>query len=325
MSPSCYTKHTMSIQTIILAAGKGSRMKSALSKVLHPLAGIPILHHVYHSIVPFSDYCTIVVGHQHDQIKASCQSLTPNPTFALQALQLGTGHAVQEALASHTTNATHTLILAGDCPLIQTTTLEQLLATHTQENASVTLLTAVMANPTGYGRILCNEAGHVLAIREQKDCSAAEAAVTEINSGTYLFKTDDLTRYINTLATNNNQGEYYLTDMIEILKENNKPIRKYTMPTATESIGINSRQDLAAATTAYYKRNAITHMNQGVTIVDPASTFIDHSVTIGSDSIIHPFTVIQGTSQIGAQCTIGPFAQIQNQTIPQGTTVTRNS
>tara|TARA_B100000427_G_scaffold242924_1_gene205873 strand:- start:7691 stop:8668 length:978 start_codon:yes stop_codon:yes gene_type:complete len=302
------------INVIILAAGKGTRMKSDTLKVLHHVAGKPILSYVLDAVQSCAKNRYVVIGHQADAVRSTFSD--PSLTFVEQTEQLGTGHAVQQVMPYLTkSSAENTLILAGDCPLIQPSTLTSLLQTHQDTQASATVLTTHMKDPYGYGRILRSENNQLLGIREQKDCNSQQATITEINSGIYIFNTALLQNYISTLQSNNNQKEYYLTDIIHILNDNDKLVSAMITDDPNEIIGVNTRQDLAKINAIIYDKINHHLMTQGVTIVDPKSTFIDASVTIGHDSIIHPFSILTGTTSIGNHCIIGPYVNLNNEII----------
>ena len=309
----------LSLNTIILAAGKGSRMKSNKLKVLHQVVDKPIISHVIESVETISNSIFLVIGHQSDSLK--CQLKNKSLHYVIQEQQLGTGHAVQQVIPHlKQQQNTYTLILAGDCPLIEEKTLKNLIKKHTNSNSSATILSAHKNDPTGYGRLLRNNKNEVKGIKEHKDCSDEEKKITEINSGIYIFKTKDLLLYIDKLQTNNQQAEYYLTDIIHILEENNHSIDAYKIDNADEILGINTRQDLAITNNIMYQKINKRHQSNGVTIISPIHTFIDPNVTIGQDTIIYPFTIIKGNSQIGSNCIIHSFSYIENKTIDNNQT-----
>tara|TARA_B100000427_G_scaffold95777_1_gene78897 strand:- start:8268 stop:9029 length:762 start_codon:yes stop_codon:yes gene_type:complete len=239
---------------IILAAGKGTRMKSDVLKVLHHVAGKPMLAYVLNAVQSCAPNIYVVVGHQSDNVRSI---FTNNSlTFVEQTEQLGTGHAVQQVIPYlQNSAAEHTLILAGDCPLIQKSTLESLLDTHCQTKAAATILTTHMTDPFGYGRILRSEHNHISGIKEQKDCSDDQAKITEINSGIYVFNTSLLLNYISQLQSNNTQKEYYLTDIIHILTDNGHTISGMITDDSNEIIGINTPTDLAKVNDILLSKN----------------------------------------------------------------------
>jgi len=302
----------MKNSAIILAAGKGTRMNSERLKVAHEIAGKPILHYVIEATqqIPVTEV-VLVVGHQAEALK----NMTPYPhiQYVHQNQQLGTGHAVIQAAPLYEKKADETVfVLAGDCPLISPDTLEQLQEIHLESNAAATILTTKMANPASYGRILRGKMGTITGIKEAKDCTETELKINEINTGVYCFHSKHLFEALSKITTHNKQNEYYLTDVIHILKNEGQGIAGYCTPDPNEAIGINTRHDLAEINQIIYQRNNKNLMTQGITIIDPNSTYIDSTVEIGNDSIIYPFTMITGHSKIGGSCSIGPHAYIHN-------------
>ncbi len=312
----------MSLKAIILAAGKGTRMKSDTLKVLHLVAGKPILTYVVETVEKLGvDETIVVVGHQADQVKNTLQK--DHISFVLQEEQLGTGHAVMQ-VASHLRDGEDSalVVLAGDCPLIELETLQNLLAIHNESNASATILTAKLKEPANYGRIVRGKMGTVVAIREAKDCSTAELKIKEINTGIYIFQKNLLFESLKKINTNNQQKEYYLTDVIHILKEEGESVAAYCTDNSDQVIGINTRMDLSKTNKIIYQRNNDYFLHDGVTIIDPDTTFIDSTVQIGLDTIVYPFTVIQENTVIGNDCKIGPNVFIRNGNIETGSMVT---
>jgi bifunctional UDP-N-acetylglucosamine pyrophosphorylase/glucosamine-1-phosphate N-acetyltransferase len=302
----------MGLKAVILAAGKGTRMKSDVLKVAHGVAGKPIVSYVVETVseLDVSDIF-LVVGHQAELLKSAISH--PKVTYVLQEEQLGTGHAVMQ-VADHLDLYADdiVIVLAGDCPLIEDATLRNLIAIHGESNAAATILTTNMECPGTYGRILRGKMGTVLGIREAKDCSPDELQIKEVNTGVYVFQVQDLFKSLNQVTTNNAQREYYLTDVIQILKKNGQPIAAYRTERSDHAIGVNTRMDLAAINKILYRNNNLYFMQEGVTIVDPDSTFIDSTVCIGHDTIIQPFSVIQGNTHIGSRCVIGPHVFIKD-------------
>ncbi len=302
----------MALKAVILAAGKGTRMKSDVLKVAHSVAGKPIVSYVVDTVsaMDVTDIF-LVVGHQAELLKTAVQD--EKITYVLQEEQLGTGHAAKQVAPYLDVKSPDTiLVLAGDCPLIEESTLRNLIAVHTESNAAVTILTTVMTEPGGYGRILRGKMGTVLGIREAKDCSPEELQVTEVNTGVYVFQVPDLFESLEDVTTNNAQKEYYLTDVIQILKKKRRAVSAYCTPRSDHAIGVNTRMDLAAINKILYQNNNLYFMQEGVTVVDPDTTFIDSTVTIGHDTIIHPFSVIQGNTKIGTGCVVGPHVYIRD-------------
>ena len=230
---------------IILAAGKGTRFQSETPKVLHPLHNKPMLHHVIHAVKKskINPIC-LVVGYQHQQVKSSCKSFSVS--YALQKEQLGTGHAVLCGLNTlQSFNTQHCVVLAGDCPLIQPETLQKLMHEHASTKACATVLTATLPDAGSYGRIIRNQSNQIIAIREAKDCTDSEKQIQEFNSGIYCFNIESLTKTIQKITTHNAQNEYYLTDVIESLKTQNKTVSDICISNAMEVSGANTPDELA--------------------------------------------------------------------------------
>ncbi|KAF1295221.1 UDP-N-acetylglucosamine diphosphorylase/glucosamine-1-phosphate N-acetyltransferase [Enterococcus sp. JM4C] len=298
---------------IILAAGKGTRMKSKLYKVLHPVAGKPMVEHIINRVVETQPTEIItIVGHGAEMVK---EQLGERSQYALQAEQLGTGHAVLQAEPFLKGKKGTTLVISGDTPLLTTETLNNLFEYHQGKKASATILTAHAEDPTGYGRILRDHVGIVKKIVEQKDASIEEARVQEINTGTYCFDNEALFEALSKVGTNNVQGEYYLTDIIEILKNQGQTVAAYQTESFEESLGVNDRVALANANKSMRERINTMHMMNGVSFIDPASTYIDEGVKIGADTIIEAGVHIKGTTVIGEDCFIGANSQIVDSTI----------
>ena len=298
---------------IILAAGKGTRMKSKLYKVLHPVCGKPMVEHIINRVEETnpSEIVTIV-GHGADKVKAQ---LGDRSQYALQAEQLGTGHAVIQAAEFLKGKKGTTLVISGDTPLLTTETLDNLFEYHQGKGASATILTAHAEDPTGYGRILRDHVGIVDRIVEQKDATPEEAQVKEINTGTYCFDNELLFDALENLNTDNAQGEYYLTDIIEILKSNGKNVAAYQTQDFNESLGVNDRVALAEANRLMRERINRQHMMNGVTFVDPQSTYIDAGIQIGAETVIEPGVYLKGQTVIGENCLITSQSQIEDSVI----------
>jgi len=306
----------MKLMTIVLAAGQGKRMKSKQYKVLHPVCGKPMVGHVIDTVKKAnSEQIVVVVGHGAEQVMAY---IGDQAQFVKQEQQLGTGHAVQqaEALLGHEDGTT--IVICGDTPLVQSSTIEEMLKLHEQSGAGATILTATFPNPTGYGRIIRNNDGFVERIVEQKDCTPEEAAVQEINTGTYCFDNKKLFAALRQINNNNAQGEYYLTDVIGILKSAGEVVQGYNTPDLAEAIGVNDRVALAEAEGLMRARINRQHLINGVSLIDPASTYIEAGVTIGADTVIYPGVVLKGETTIGEDCVIGPQSEISNSTIASG-------
>ena len=293
---------------IILAAGKGTRMKSKLYKVLHPVAGKPMVEHILDQVEQTEPTEIVtIVGHGAEMIKSH---LGERSQYALQAEQLGTGHAVMQAQELLGGKQGTTLVITGDTPLLTAETLKNLFDYHQGKNASATILTAHAEDPTGYGRIIRDHVGIVERIVEQKDASEEEARVQEINTGTFCFDNESLFEALAKTDTNNTQGEYYLTDIIEILKKEGKAVAAYQMADFDEALGVNDRVALSTANKIMHRRLNEMHMRNGVTFIDPDTTYIDEGVVIGSDTVIEAGVTIKGKTVIGEDCLIGAHSEI---------------
>lgn len=304
---------------IILAAGKGTRMKSKLHKVLHQVCGKTMVEHVLTQLQA-ADIQNIVtvVGYGADTVK---DALGDQVRYALQKQQLGTGHAVMQTEDLLGELAGQTLVVSGDTPLFTAATFNYLFQYHEQHHAAVTILTSKAPDPTGYGRIVRNEIGIVERIVEQKDASVEEQAIHEINTGVYCFDNQKLFAALKRLTNDNAQEEYYLTDVIGILKEEGEIVTAYQMEDFDESMGVNDRSALAKATKIMQKRINTQLMKDGVTLVDPETAYIDADVQIGQDTVIEGNVVIKGRTTIGADCLIGAGSRIEDSTLHDDVTI----
>lgn len=304
---------------IILAAGKGTRMKSKLHKVLHQVCGKTMVEHVLTQLQA-ADIQNIVtvVGYGADTVK---DALGDQVRYALQKQQLGTGHAVMQTEDLLGELAGQTLVVSGDTPLFTAATFNHLFQYHEQRHAAVTILTSKAPDPTGYGRIVRNEIGIVERIVEQKDASVEEQAIHEINTGVYCFDNQKLFAALKRLTNDNAQGEYYLTDVIGILKEEGEIVTAYQMEDFDESMGVNDRSALAKATKIMQKRINTQLMKDGVTLVDPETAYIDTDVQIGQDTVIEGSVVIKGRTTIGADCLIGAGSRIEDSILHDDVTI----
>lgn len=304
---------------IILAAGKGTRMKSKLYKVLHPVCGKPMVEHIMNRVTETAPNEIItVVGHGAELVK---KQLGDRSEYALQAEQLGTGHAVLQAEPFLKGKKGTTLVISGDTPLLTSETLNNLFEYHQGKNASATILTAKADDPTGYGRIVRDHVGIVEKIVEQKDATLEEARIQEINTGTYCFDNELLFDALSQLDTDNAQGEYYLTDIIEILKKAGKNVAAYLTEDFNESLGVNDRVALSKANELMRARINHQHMLNGVSFIDPKATYIDDGVVIGAETVIEPGVYLKGKTVIGENCLITANSQITDSIIEDDVTV----
>ncbi|WP_175637966.1 bifunctional UDP-N-acetylglucosamine diphosphorylase/glucosamine-1-phosphate N-acetyltransferase GlmU [Metabacillus schmidteae] len=304
---------------VILAAGQGTRMKSSLYKVLHPVCGKPMVQHVLDQVTKLTlSKVVTIVGHGAEKVKSELGDRTE---YALQSEQLGTAHAVMQAASFLENEEGTTIVICGDTPLIPAETMSALLAHHQETKAKATILTANAEDPTGYGRIVRNQEGSVEKIVEHKDATDAERMITEINTGTYCFDNQELFGALKNVSNDNVQGEYYLPDVIEILQKEGKIISAYQTESFEETLGVNDRIALSQAEKFMKQRINKEHMRNGVTIIDPDNTYISVDAKIGRDTTIYPGTMIIGETVIGEECIIGPNTEIKNCKIDHKTTV----
>ncbi|MDC3417935.1 bifunctional UDP-N-acetylglucosamine diphosphorylase/glucosamine-1-phosphate N-acetyltransferase GlmU [Aquibacillus salsiterrae] len=300
----------MSKYAVVLAAGQGTRMKSKLYKVLHPVMGKPMVQHVVDQLkkLELKEIITIV-GFGADKVQ---DQLGNDSRFVIQEEQLGTGHAVMQAEAILEDKDGTTIVVCGDTPLLTKETLQALLDHHQKEGAKATILTAKAQDPTGYGRVIRDEANDVERIVEHKDASSDELTVDEINTGTYCFDNRLLFESLKNVSNDNAQGEYYLPDVIHILRNQKQKISAFQSPTFDETIGVNDRVALSEAERMMKKRINQAHMRNGVTIIDPDHTYIEPDVTIEQDVTIYPGCVLSNGTTIKADSIIGPHTEISN-------------
>ena len=290
--------------TVVLAAGKGTRMKSALPKVLHRVGGKSMLQHVLDaSAAAGSERSVVIVGFGGETVKTAIGS---QAEFVEQKEQLGTGHAVMQAGPLLKNETGTVMVLCGDTPLLTGDLLKRLYDEHKAIGAKATVLTAVMPDASGYGRIIRTASGTVAKIVEHKDASPEELKVNEVNSGIYCFEAQSLFSALAKVSCDNAQGEYYLPDVLEILREDGEKIWAVAADDYEQTLGINSRVQLAGAEKILRRRKNIELMEQGVTLMDPDTTYIDAQVTVGRDTVIYPFTWLEGATTIGENCEIGP-------------------
>ena len=291
------------LDVIIMAAGQGTRMKSATIKILHTAAGRPIIDYVLDLAAEIGTRPPImVVGHQREAVQ---QAVGGRARYAVQEEQKGTGHAVLQAVPL-LDGARHVLILSGDVPLTRPETLRRLLDEHEQSQNALTLLTMKLDDPAMYGRIVRDSGGAVARIVEAKDASEDERRINEVNAGIYVFDGRYLIDNLRNLSTSNAQGEYYLTDLLGVLRGAGKRVGAVVAGDPIEALGVNSRADLASVEGEIQRRVVAALMNDGVTFRNPATVVIDSTVTIGNDTVVYPFVTIEGKTTIGSRCVIEP-------------------
>lgn len=300
---------------LILAAGQGKRIKSNVPKVLHKVSGKEMINHVIDTMRKSDiEDINVIIGKGAELVRAKTTSR--NVEYSIQEEQLGTGHAVKCAIDFLKGKKGTVGIFCGDAPLIKAETVDKLLNEHIEKGNSATLLTSILDDATGYGRVIRNK-DEVLKIVEHKDCNEDELKVKEMNAAMYCFDIEELLECLNEITNNNGQGEYYLTDVIGILKNKNKKVGVVIID-YEETIGVNSRVQLAQAEEILRKRINLRHMENGVTLIDPNSTYIGDDVEIGKDTIIYPGNVIEGNTTIGEDCVLYPNSRINNSTIASG-------
>lgn len=299
----------MSTRALILAAGQGTRMKSETSKVLHQIFGKPMVHYPIQAAkqVGATEIC-LIIGHKAEEVK---KVMGDNVTYAMQKEQLGTGHAVMQAI-DFIPDEGEIIILYGDTPLITGETIQEMLDFHRNNKNAATVLSAIVEDSTGYGRIVRSAEGKFARIVEQKDASEEEQKILEINGGMYVFEAQLLKFALSKLTNNNVQKEYYLTDTIEILLDAGHHVDAIAITKTEDILGVNSREQLAELTSIMKNRINLKHMCGGVTFIDPNNTYIDAEVEIGEDTIIEPGCMIQGATKIGKACHIGFNSKIKN-------------
>jgi len=312
----------MSVQTVIvLAAGEGTRMKSATPKVLHSVAGRSLLGHVLHAVNNLNPTeLRIVVGSGREEVEAHIAAIAPHATTVFQEHRGGTGHAAQLALAGNSPKGT-VLVLAGDTPMLTADSLAQFIAAHSAGKFAASVLTAEHPDPTGYGRIIRDGSDELLRIVEEKDATEEEKFIFEINSGVYAFDGEKLAASIGQLTNANAQGELYLTDVIGILKNAGESIAAIMIDDFTETLGVNDRIQLAMSAAMLRDRINEEWMRQGVTIIDPTTTWIDATVVVANDVTLHPGTSLFGSTKVATGAVIGPRSTLTDCDVKAGAQV----
>ena len=309
---------TTPLSAIILAAGEGTRMRSSRPKPLHMICGRPMVMHVLHALAELHvERTVVVVGHGAERVTKKVTEQTPddlNVTFVEQAVQRGTGDAVAVGLtAFHDDDLDDTstvIVLPGDTPLLRPETIADLVARHEAANVAATILTAHMDDPTGYGRVIRGKDGTVARVVEHRDADADELAVTEINTGIYCFRKDLLGPALRMLSPDNSQGEYYLTDVIGVLRSTGHRVAAVVAADPAETQGVNDRWQLALAERELRARTNRKWLLEGVTMLDPRQTFVDVTVELGRDVTLYPGTLLQGRTIVGDGCDLGPDTRL---------------
>jgi bifunctional UDP-N-acetylglucosamine pyrophosphorylase/glucosamine-1-phosphate N-acetyltransferase len=313
------------VAAIILAAGKGTRMKSNLLKVMHPLGERPMISWpVQAAKAAGAGRIALVVGHQAEKVRELFAADT-GITFAVQAEQLGTGHAAAAAREALSGFSGTVFILCGDVPLLRPETLLAMLASHEERGAAVTVLTTHFDDPYGYGRVVKREGGRICRIVEEKDATPEERDITEVNSGIYCVEAEFLFRSLSGLKNDNAQGEYYLTDIVKTAADENRLCLAFATGDAAEVMGVNDRVQLASAAAILRSRINRELMLSGVTLIDPATAYIEAGVEIGADTVIAPNVQISGSTVIGTECTVEANVIIRDCRIGSGVTIKAGS
>jgi bifunctional UDP-N-acetylglucosamine pyrophosphorylase / glucosamine-1-phosphate N-acetyltransferase len=302
---------SLPLAIIILAAGKGTRMKSDKAKVLHEVFYAPMVHHVLKAVLPLQPAQTVViVGHQQDAVAEALASF--DVSLVVQKEQLGTGHAVRVAENGISENATTVMILCGDTPLIQTATLQEMYSSHLRRQAALTLMTTILDNPANYGRILCDSGNKVQGIVEQKDATPEQLEIKEINAGIYCVDKKWLFAALQGVGTDNSQGEVYLTDIVKLAVDSGMHVEKFPVAAPLDVLGVNSRVELADAQSELQMRRNRTLMLQGVTMHNPATISVSPESSVDRDTILGPGVNISEGCRIGHSCKIGQGVILKN-------------
>ena len=311
------------LTAVILAAGQGTRMKSQFPKVLHRVCGVPMVEQVIR-VVRQAEFkkCVVITGFKEELVRGELEG--KEVSFVHQQEQLGTGHAVIQAVPEFEKDREgYVLVICGDTPLLRAETLAELSRVCQENDAAATVLTAILDNPFGYGRVLRDEKGNMTSIVEQKDGTPEQLAVHEINTGTYVFKVGPLLDALNRIDNKNAQGEYYLTDVFEIMIKDGLKVIPVAAEDADETMGVNSRIQLAAADRILRLRKAEELMAEGVSIINPENTYVEQDVVVGQDTVLFPGTILQGHTVVGKGCEIGPDTQLTNVTVGDETHLNR--
>ena len=305
------------LKSIILAAGKGTRMKSDKPKVLHEIFNKTLLEYVIDAVnnTGLAEENIVIVGHQSERVEEYIEANYKNAKTVLQSPQLGTGHAVSMALPLLDNYEGEVIILCGDTPLITSGTIKEFVEFHKSNESDLTVMSAIFENPTNYGRIIRNSDSSLNSIVEEKDATPEQKGVNEVNAGIYCLNWAKIKPAFKALKTNNAQGEYYLTDIIRWAVDHKLKTTAYTLKNNEEIFGINSKANLAEAAKLLNKRIINKHLNNGVTVIDPDTTWISPETEIEPDTIIFPSCYIEGKNKIGKNCKIGPFAHLRGDVV----------
>jgi len=305
-------KDIMSVSSVVLAAGQGKRIKSKLPKVLHPIAGCPMVAHALATVHHLSEALPVlVVGVGADLVR---DTLADTVRYVVQEQQLGTGHAVQQARSLLEGESDLVTVTYADMPLLRPETLQRMVAHHSQSRCVVTILTIAPHEPRGFGRVVRDSMGHVAGVVEEPDATPEQLAIRELNAGVYCFDAAWLWSHLDGIPLSK-KGEYYLTDLVGIAVAEGSGVEAVTTEDPTEALGVNTRVHLAEAHAAMRQRINEKWMLEGVTIVDPAATYIDVQVSLGADTVVHPNTFLEGQTNVGAECQLGPNTVIRDSTL----------
>jgi len=312
------------IHIVILAAGKGTRMRSAIPKVLHRVSGVALIDRVLQTASRLQpETTTVVVGHEADTVRRHLGE-KPQLYTVIQEPQLGTGHALLQAESVLRDKTGTVVLLSGDVPLLTPATLEALVETHGKAGAAATVVTATVPRPFGYGRVV-RSSGQIARIVEERDASPADREIREINSGIYAFDLAPLFDALRGIGAANAQGEYYLPDLVSIYRRHGRAVTTWSVANADEIRGINSRSELAEVSAMVRQRKNEELMAAGVTLVDPATTYIDSDVEVGADTVIHPCVHLEGSTRVGTACEIHSGTRIVNSTVGDRVTLLNHS
>jgi bifunctional UDP-N-acetylglucosamine pyrophosphorylase/glucosamine-1-phosphate N-acetyltransferase len=312
------------VAVVVLAAGAGKRFKSELPKVLHRAAGLPLVHHVLNAAhsLPEVDRVLLVVGNGAEQVSSYAGEHFPDTVFVSQTELLGTGDAVARCREDLAGFEGTVLVLSGDSPLVRPDTLQRMLEVHRRSGSAATVLTAVVPNPAGYGRILRNAAGEVVDVVEEKDASEEHRKVDEVSSGIWCFEPSALFDALTRIDNDNAQGEYYLPQAALVIAREGGGLASVSTPDAAEIEGVNDRLQLAAAAKVLWRRKVAELAASGVSVDDPDTLYIDVGVEVGKNSVLRPMTFLEGTTRVGEDCLIGPSTRLVDSVVEDGAEVT---